>query len=478
MKKKLLTLGSVIFALGLLTGCGGGGSSAAAPGSTPEEELRQQQLLLREETTKEVEAISRKAAENGPNRGSVTQSSNGVDDTVSADFDRREVDSFTYNIDLDSTSGTSFTVAGTAESYVYTVGNSDGSFSPVSVFVPLPSEGDFENYRLISVVGDGTVDIVFFTDIEAPQTIPSETTELVVSAAVESALPPNIDSVSTFVGTYGGVPGTFTCSEGCASIFDDSGVVTASIGTREVTFSSDERTEYDTNWLAGGVWLYSPDGETASVEIGAFADGGEPFPYNDIAGLSGTASYTGKATGIHSKVARREPRVTDYGFFTADVRLDADFDNDKVSGMVFNFEVPAYSGGSSTGQRNLEIILGEADIERGPSSGSFFNGAIGNEEVEVNIGGDTYTNTVWAHDGEGRYYNDPETGETIPVEYSGHWGGQFFGVPSSEDPDGSPTSAAGTFAVYTEVNDNGDAESFVGAFGAHREETGAASEEL
>lgn len=423
MKKKLLTLSSAIFALGLLAGCGGGGSSAA---STFSENLPQ-------EYAREVEAISREVSENSPRDGSVTQSSNdnggsATTDRVNVDF-VRETD-YKFAITLASTHGTDFAI------------DEEFSFDPAD---EVEFTGASERFAYFGYaegeLSTGWFQVNFFTDINPDLNIPEivgPAEDVTLSASVEG---PGFGAGTTFRGSLNGVEGDFTCADGCEFLLDG-GVVTLVSG---VTFSSYTPPELvvDTDWLAGGFWLYfiPTDDGGLSVEVGAFADGGDPFNRSNIDGLVRTATYNGEAAGIYTRTLQPysyHEEKTNQGFFQAQINLEADFDDGtnpgSISGSLYDFVT--YGGGlgrESRSRAELEIELKEAAITDG-SNGGFFNGDI-----------------------EG--------------DYEGKWGGQFFG--NGEDSSDHPTSTAGTFAAHGEYTDteNGRVfeESFVGAFGAHRD---------
>ena len=60
----------------------------------------------------------------------------------------------------------------------------------------------------------------------------------------------------------------------------------------------------DTDYLAGGIWVYAPDNASSldDYEYGAFADGSDLFVQNNLAGVTGTATYSAQdgATGVYA----------------------------------------------------------------------------------------------------------------------------------------------------------------------------------
>ena len=176
--------------------------------------------------------------------------------------------------------------------------------------------------------------------------------------------------------------------------------------------------------------------------------------------LTGTASYTGKATGVHTDGASVD-------YFEGDASLTADFgapgtatdpaaDDDEIgtiSGMINNI----MAGGVATGD---VISLRSANIA---NTNSAFSGN--------------------ARMGDGVDTNDDDI---LEYPYNGTWSGRFYGAnPAVADdaatadvdesmPAGAPDAVAGTFGVTgtmdmgTEDTADDVTRSYVGAFGARR----------
>ncbi len=174
----------------------------------------------------------------------------------------------------------------------------------------------------------------------------------------------------------------------------------------------------DTDWLATGMWAWTPaDGAARAHRFGVFADGGDPFEHSGggLGGrpeaLTGVATYAGDAAGVYTRLIAGA-RKTD--FFEADVTLSADFSADPVgsgagliSGSVSGFEV---AGSAIAG--NPVLTLGESGLgAQGSTAGSSVNGV-----TSMSFGGHS-----WA----------------------GKWGSQFFGKDANE----IPLSVVGTFGA-------------------------------
>ena len=190
-------------------------------------------------------------------------------------------------------------------------------------------------------------------------------------------------------------------------------------------FQAEGSTDTDADYLARGIWVYVPDDATNlhDYEYGAFADGNDPFVQDNLAGLTGTATYTGEdsATGLYANAKEQQNE-----FFEADVTLTANFgyggELGSIEGRIHDMETDG-----STLPGNPRLTLRSANI--GVSHSGFFDG---------------------------------DTGMTFEGKsFTGKWGGQFFsnGASSTE----TPGSVAGTFGAATEDG----RESFLGSFNAY-----------
>ena len=170
------------------------------------------------------------------------------------------------------------------------------------------------------------------------------------------------------------------------------------------------------------MYVPSPANTLDSVEFGAFAGGSDPFTQSNLAALSGDATYEGAAEGVYSNTTEEYSAL-----FSADVTLTAEFRNASelgtISGKIDDIRVDG-----SAVEGDPEVTLGSANI--GTSNGGFFTG-----------------DTSLTNDG---------------INFTGKWGGQFFGNGHSS---GQPDSVVGTFGGATSDGN----ESFVGVFGAYHE---------
>ena len=189
--------------------------------------------------------------------------------------------------------------------------------------------------------------------------------------------------------------------------------------------STDSR--QDADYLAGGIWVRVPaDADSvADYEFGAFMDGDDPFEQANLAGLTGTATYEGDARAVYSH------QETNRNYFVdADVSLTADFGDASSLGTI---------------RGTISNVTGEAPQP------DWYDG------VSVSLG-----TAQIGSDSSGFFTGDVSTSGT-DNEFTGKWGGQFYGNGAAG---ASPGSVAGTFGAATADG----SESFVGAYGAHRQQ--------
>ena len=216
--------------------------------------------------------------------------------------------------------------------------------------------------------------------------------------------------------------------------FELSRDLTESGGTLQVRGFTDIEGADDTDYLTGGTWLFIPDdaGNFPAYEVGAFVDGASPTPAAYFREASGRATFSGRASGVRliGDAGGGGLDIT-RGYRESDIDLTADFDGDAASGnspFIFgdlsNFDAVSECVGASnrcSGASDFSVSLERAIIR---ANGSF-NGAV------------DYT----------------EEG----IEYSGVWGGQFYGNEAS--------SVAGTFG-YRSANDPNGEFYYLGVFRA------------
>ena len=315
----------------------------------------------------------------------------------------------------------------------------------------LPRVGTWTEFQGVELSAiEGGLYAHAYTDIAQTRTIPAQNAASVRSVPVLLTMIPESLTVSTadqaagsFAGGYDhdGDPdtdplvGTFSCPEGraCSLDTDGEGRIVAISG---YTFTGagparPEREAPDEDYLVFGVWLYSP---ALLPSVGAFASGNAPFEAGTggvtLRVLEGTAIWRGPATGIHATSEANRP-------FDATATLSANFGDatsfGRISGTIGNI----VSGGETVAD---SIVLIEAPLIDYAAAG-YFQGAARMGEAE-----------------------DPT--DAVPTyPYNGQWGGRFYGPGATGS--GYPGSAAGVFGVSG--GEDSDRQSFVGAFGAHRQ---------
>ena len=353
-------------------------------------------------------------------------------------------------------------------------------------FVLGPGLGDFSHEKYFGANNDTNTDGVFdvgetrqrfilFTDIEQANAPADAITASVVNVSASAS---RIDTLGTANGLnyedgeydHDGNPdtatltGDFTCTDpATCSITVQSGEVQSISG---YTFTSDANeiivpavaSEEDDTYLAFGIWLQETgvDGTNTYV-FGAFADGGAAIGDTDepaastIDAVTGDATYTGKAAGVHST-------ATEVEFFHGDATLDAKFgdgtEGGTITGVIDNIEA---GGESVTG--SIELVVADPGaanpVDNIVDTAATFGGRarMGNTGMQDSSGEDIYT-------------------------YTGGWSASFYNHMVDDDDTATidestraPGSVAGTFGVgRADDNDTMDVdetESYVGAFGAH-----------
>ena len=196
---------------------------------------------------------------------------------------------------------------------------------------------------------------------------------------------------------------------------------------------TDSQGNSDSDYLSFGSWLFiykDPENGsyTGSYALGVAAGGNDPFEKDNLAGLTGTASYRGPANGLHMTKASADADP-EFNYFDARADLAVDFGDATALGIVSG----TITDGRTDGGVSLpSLTLGSADI-----TGSVLGGNFDGDVSGVTDGG---------------------------AALSGKWGGKFFGNRAGSTD--HPGSAAGTFGANTADN----LQSIVGAFGAKRRE--------
>ena len=236
----------------------------------------------------------------------------------------------------------------------------------------------------------------------------------------------------TIPGSYHGVSGTYSCTPASGTT-----TCTAAVAAKGFTLSTADTWEFtpgnaeaqvmsgaDNDYASYGWWIHKTEnGKTFTAS--AFVDfKGTPGTVEIADLVGGTATYMGGAAGKYA-LASSTGGTNDAGHFTARATLEADFEDDTITGTIDNFM------GADGMARDWSVELKKAALDN-------TNGAIARTADD---------DTVWT------------IGGTAGAA-SGEWSGNL----REEGTDGVPKAATGTF--YTEY---GRAGRMVGAFGANKQ---------
>ena len=273
------------------------------------------------------------------------------------------------------------------------------------------------------------------------------------------------DAGVDYTGTFYGLSGTYQCvvAAGCDVANDGGTGLTLGPGWRFVpdnAMGTVANVQMDVDYLSFGYWVQTvtaPDG-TQTYGVNTFANGSLPFGDNsggnaEIAALTGTATYKGRATGMYAvqRFDTGDGVPSETGQFTAEAKLTASFggggvaldDQFSIRGNVTNFRDTANTP-ISNGEWN--VALGRADFVTREADGS--------------ITANTYMNN----------FGGATTG-------GGTWTGGFFGMTAAQvndavvDPLELPAAPETTYptGVAGEFNAHLGNGHVIGAFGATRQ---------
>ena len=236
-------------------------------------------------------------------------------------------------------------------------------------------------------------------------------------------------------GSYHGVSGTYYCTPGtnmdCSATVAESGFTLAG-GTWTFKATNAETRLMDVAdaiYASYGWWIHkSADGNTFTAS--AFVDDRGAVPVaSGITVLRGTATYMGGAAGKYALYSATGG-TNDAGHFTARATLNANFNDDTISGTIDNFM------GADGQSRNWSVELKKSGIsDAGAIAG---DGTAGNTDLQM---------TVWSID------------ETA-AGAAGEWSGDL----KDNGDDDVPKIATGTFrSMYSTSGE------MVGAFGVNKQ---------
>ena len=292
-----------------------------------------------------------------------------------------------------------------------------------------------------------------------------------------------VDEDEAFTGAYFDAPGQYQCvtasnvatgcqltrnGDGTVGVVDSDAAAPGIQGTGMWTFTPDPDamiTVPDQDWMAYGAWLTTPDNDSGTHRMGVFFNGMDPYTgangaldSTDAAGLRGSATYSGGATGIYVD-------DDDSGLFTARAMLTADFD--KASDGMADTAVDYMISGRIDNFRGTDgVFLGgdTADNPNDPIAG-------GENDWVVILGPGDFAATP------GTIAATATTGSADGLPWSGMWNGQLFGpnVDAMMNPI-APSGVAGRFWAETTdpdlsvTTDEMPETAVVGAFGATKDD--------
>ena len=244
-------------------------------------------------------------------------------------------------------------------------------------------------------------------------------------------------------GKYRGIHGKYECTNGgdsgrCHIRRQSKEGVTVKGNFKFIPKTLEKVVSVDLDWLLVGVWQVEPDRADGDFEVGAFADGNDPFDKEEsLAGLTGRAVYQGKAFGRYAEKTNKLSAI-----------------------MVDTFEANAKLAASFDDGTELGTIQGElSDFQ-----------AVGTDATKWSL------NLQKTAIGSTNDFRDDTSGYANGHAIEGRWGGRFYG---NDHDSKKPGSVAGTFgAAMREVADANEQSGYmpnkagydlnlIGAFGAH-----------
>ena len=250
---------------------------------------------------------------------------------------------------------------------------------------------------------------------------------------------PQGETMITIAGSYYGVAGTYSCNpgtdaDGCAVTRAGDGY-TLDVNTDAWTFKAtnpdDRVTEMpDTIYASYGWWIHKSADDTAYTASAFASNMGTVPPAANIDALMGKATYMGGAAGkyaLHSTTGG----TNDAGHFTADATLEANFNDDTITGTIDNFM------GADGMSRNWSVELMNSSVS---ATGRIVGDPADSTDTDPQM-------TKWTIDG-------------TAAAAAGEWQGTLY----DNGDDDVPKVGTGTF--YSMYGRDGK---MVGAFGVNKQ---------
>ena len=280
------------------------------------------------------------------------------------------------------------------------------------------------------------------------------------------------DEVFTVMGTFDGVPGTYSCthdSTACTSSYGDDGVITlGGGGTNGWTFVPNDPDAMTTlgdptasrMFVTYGYWmreLSGDDGWTDVRPLSEIRQNSVPHANGVAQAIKGSATYTGGAAGMYA-IYHPVADGSSSGEWTANAMLTADFNEQMVSG-----ELTGFMAEGKAMDWKVELLEGGINsATTAPDPASRAREAAGNGGFKLDGSNHGFANaengTVWTMGG-------------MDGEKTGSWYGDFWApkgaTVDTTDHANNPAPAAATGVFWSEYGDTGR---MTGAFGVERDE--------
>ena len=197
-----------------------------------------------------------------------------------------------------------------------------------------PATTDGTDFRSLQITNDGTVEAsdnaIDLMNVRGPAAASSGGTQTITYT--DDAGTADVNE-RRFMGTYNGAAGTYVCTgtSACTAMTNDKGVVSAMGGTWTFTPDAGATSDVaDADYLHYGFWLKKTtdaDGVLTYNEVETFANSSIAAS-DDVSAVTGTATYSGGATGVYVKNVFASAGTLDTatsGYFRADANLTATF---------------------------------------------------------------------------------------------------------------------------------------------------------
>ena len=280
------------------------------------------------------------------------------------------------------------------------------------------------------------------------------------------------EDVFTVMGTFDGVPGTYSCTHdsggACTSSYGDDGVITlAGGGTTGWTFVPNDPNAMTTlgdptasrMFVTYGYWMRELSGDDGWTDVRPFSEirqNSVPHANGVAQAIKGSATYTGGAAGMYA-IYHPVAAGSGSGEWTANAMLTADFDEQMVSGELTGFMAEGQA-------MDWKVELLEGDISSAttapdPASRARNDGGDGGFKLDGSNHGfaNAENGTVW-------------TMGDMDGEKTGSWYGDFWaakGATVDSTAANNPAPAAATGVFWSEYGDTGR---MTGAFGVERDD--------